>query len=149
MTHGKSEKMVERILKQQEEMKEKYGFYIHYVPNMYIAEDGNSVIDCHTHGLTESFGINEIQITTQIEPVLAKYVVHGVVKRIRETEEEVRHMSLMSGIVKDMDIMLIRAKGENNSDVIRVLFPNKLKEYLDYDPVSKKIMVYRIMEVEL
>ena len=50
---------IDEAINDEQEMKKKYGFYIHCVVN----DNNNKFINMHTHGLLENFGLLDVQLS--------------------------------------------------------------------------------------
>ena len=118
---------IEKIKKMEQDMKDKYGYYVHYV----IPEKEGELIDCHTHGLMETFGHKEIQIKTTVSQKSACSFINSIVDIIRGLEIEKSILDLDVEIAPKgfVPIKYKELKDEFGEELIRLIIPDRNGKY--------------------
>lgn len=104
------------------EMIEKYGFYSHYVFETYENEL-NGLANIHTHGLKESFNHMDLQIVLPLEPQTVNGLLHTIVNNIKEGKVY-KSGKLYDDVIENYCVMFKKFK-EHDRDVLRLLLPDK------------------------
>ena len=107
------------------ETKEKYGWYIHFV----IGDDScPNYINFHTHGLPEMFNHPDLQICFPISKESAHAIFNTIVEHIKtgkQFQTAVKYDKIIGGGFK---LEFINAT-ECNRKVLRIVFPNRDGNY--------------------
>ncbi len=93
------------------EMMEKYGWYIHFLP------DGS-----HTHGLQESFNHPDLEIKFFLNPNTAGFVFSNCIDKIKEGTI-FNDGDVVEHIISGYSVKLINAL-ESERSVIRIILPD-------------------------
>lgn len=107
------------------EKMEKFGWFAHFVPN--DPEYPNS-INYHTHGLEQTFGHPDLQISFPLAPDTAHAIFSEVVNKIKEGvkfEPGIKYPEIIGG---GLCVEFINAI-ETNRRVLRLVFPDKDGSY--------------------
>lgn len=105
-----------------EECMEKYGFYTHFVFEDDF-DNSPSGVNLHTHGLPESCGHPDFQITVPLEPEVANGIFHNLFDRVREGWRAAEGAIIPNIIGGGMNITFIAAT-ECDRPVLRVILPD-------------------------
>lgn len=120
-TMGIEQELEFRKLEEREkEYLKEYGFYIHYTVSS--DDDGPQLINCHTHGLKESFGHDELQVVLPINQRIVSGVIHSAVKLIKNGEK-LNDGDKKSHILEGYDV-LIKKVIEDGQSVMRLIIPD-------------------------
>lgn len=111
----------EKLLKQEEEEIEKYGFIVHYVPNEDF-DNSPSGVNIHTHGLHR---INHLdfQITVSIPPTIAFAILHRLHYLVKNGEVFCKGGESDKVLDSGMRVGFIEAH-ECGRRVLRVILPD-------------------------
>lgn len=132
--------IIESIRERSELWQEQYGFYIHYVQ----LDDNSNYINCHTHGLTESYNHMDLQIVLSIQPNVATSIFHKIVSLISggkkysgipTSPERIfkDNEIITSGIIEDGYPIKFKKMAETGREVLRLLICDENK-ILPRDP---------------
>ena len=113
------EKQPEDMVKWEDSMIEQYGFYIHYVP-----DTENEYVDCHTHGLTQSFDHPELQIVLSIPAAVVVSIMHDIVDMIRDGRK-LEDGDLLDKIIESSPVLLAKMKDKDAQEYFRIVLPDK------------------------
>lgn len=97
-----------------------HGYYVHYV---FDGMEDSEFVDIHTHGLTESFGLPEMQLVIPLEGNIAYGVLEDAVRSAKENPfvpGEIRY-----GIVRGMAIAVALIPDFSPDELIlRIILPD-------------------------
>jgi hypothetical protein len=102
-------------------MMEKHGWYAHFV----LAEDESGVADIHTHGIEQTFGQPDLQVTLPLPTSEAKVILrlfHNVVDYIKQGVE-LRNGVYLDRVVSGMKVKLVAAE-EGGRPILRMILPD-------------------------
>ena len=77
---------VDEAIKNQKEMKDRYGFYIHSV----IDDKKNKFISIHSHGLLENFGLLDVQMTHIVDNLEKTHELFWYLLNAYKSEKQIR-----------------------------------------------------------
>ena len=77
---------VDEAIKNQKEMKDRYGFYIHSV----IDDKKNKFISIHSHGLLENFGLLDVQMTHIVDNLEKTHELFWFLLNAYKSEKQIR-----------------------------------------------------------
>jgi hypothetical protein len=100
----------------------KYGFYTHFVFDD-DHDNSPSGVNLHTHGVTESVGHPDFQITISLDPEIANGIFHNLYDRVKAGDrfgEGVVASNILGG---GMKVTFINAV-ECGRSVLRVILPD-------------------------
>lgn len=115
---------------------DKYGFYIHFVPD---ALDNPSLMNIHTHGVVESFAHPDLQIVIGLPQRVALTLMHTMVDWIKEGNK-VEIGKEYDFVLQGMNVLFIEVK-EQKRTVLRMILPDKqgkLKETEIAEPYKQQ-----------
>lgn len=107
----------ESMLKWQEQMMKKHGWFIHFV---YSKESLNA----HTHGLIETFKHPDLQIVLPLGERTCHSVFHTVVDRIKKGDKFEHNQVAQEIIQNNLSVQFVEAQ-EGGRNVLRIIFPDK------------------------
>jgi hypothetical protein len=110
---------LEPLLRWQDEMIEKCGFYVHGV----APELPDEFPNFHTHGLVESFGHPDLEIVFPLDPGLVQKIFWSAVRLIKAGGRLEPGQSGVTGLCSVP--VELRASRECGRDVVRLIFPDK------------------------
>ena len=122
----------------QDKNMEKYGFYMHFVP------DGH-FINAHTHGFDKTWGHLDFQIVLPLEQKLISSFFWTFADRVKAGEKFEADTSV-DKVIKNMPVRLTRAH-ENDRDVLRIIFPDKNGKFYG-DPGVDEAYAHQVEHVE-
>lgn len=102
----------------EQEMIEKWGFYIHYVPDCH-----GFYVDCHTHGLRKSLNHPEIQFVLPLSGDHAMPIMHSVVGKIKEKHHLVDKEKI-DEIITNFPVLVAEMKDQECDTYFRIIFPD-------------------------
>lgn len=105
-----------------------YGFHIHYVFGVVAKRTPKGpeirLANIHTHGLTETFGHNDLQIVFPLEPEVASGILHTIVDTIQKGKKYKNGETVEEILKKGYKIRLQRFT-EGDRKVLRIILPDK------------------------
>lgn len=105
-----------------EECMERYGFYTHFVFDDDF-DNSPSGVNLHTHGLPESCGHPDFQITVPLNPEVANGIFHNLYSRVRDGERFLAGDIVRNILGNDLEITFMEAE-ECDRPVLRVILPD-------------------------
>jgi hypothetical protein len=124
---------------------EKYGFFIHFVP------DGmpHGLINIHTHGFVESFGFPDIQIVIHIGQNAAMGILHLLADKCRAAKGGEQPFKVgvdYNNIAEGFLVRFIDAK-ENDRPVLRLIVPDN-EGNLDADKMNRPLFAAQYQHLD-
>ena len=116
---------VREIEEREKEWLREYGFYIHYVIPM--EESDSELINCHTHGLKESFGHEELQVVLPINQRIVSGVIHSAVNLIRKGKK-FSDGDRIGCVLEGYDVLIKRVL-EDDRVVMRLILPDAVGKF--------------------
>ena len=110
--------IMDEFQKEQEKLIKAFGFVCHYVtePHKY------GFVNYHTHGFTETWGHQDLQIVVPLDPQTAHRLFWEFADRIK-SGEIFKEGDTVSGIIQGFDVVLFETT-ETGRDVLRIIFPD-------------------------
>lgn len=144
MQKKRREKQLELINKQEQEMLNLYGWYVHYVTDFKELRD-KGMANIHTHGVSETFNHLDIQVVLPLSPEIIHPVLVKVVERIQmgETFEEHTHYR---DIFFDKNVCFV-IREEGGRQVLRMLIPDSNGRF-PFEEGCEKSFVVQIEEIK-
>ncbi len=116
---------------QERQSMEKYGWYMHFVQD---DEDSPTGFNCHTHGLTATFGMPDVQIVIEMPMQTIESILHGLADKLKQGKKAELHVR-DSDVLDGFDVMFVPAR-ESGRVVWRMILPDK-DNYLMKDSIAK------------
>jgi hypothetical protein len=106
--------MDESLIRQQEEMLEKYGWYVHYVFS-------EKMVNVHTHGL-EKYHHLDFQVVLPLQQNTVHGILTTLVSRVKRGES-FRHNQFVEEVISNFPVKLVKAYDADRL-LLRVIFPD-------------------------